>query len=95
MKFRTDFVTNSSDSSFLTFNIKNKALFQCLTNLGIRFEDVEDGEFSDTMRIILPSGNSAEIDGGENWELPYVTECNSISTWLMVPTVRPISAVFL
>lgn len=83
MKFRTDFVTNSSDSSFLTFNIKNKTLFQFLTSLGIKFENTNENEFSNTMRIVLPSGESAEIDGGENWSLPYVDDCSSISAWIV------------
>ena len=83
MKFRTDFVTNSSDSSFLTFNIKNKKLFEALTQLGIKIEDVEEGEISDRMRIVLPSGASDCIDCGENWSLPYVTDCNSISAWIV------------
>ena len=43
MKFRTDFVTNSSDSSFLTFNIKNKKLYDFLTKLGIKIENVKEG----------------------------------------------------
>lgn len=83
MKFRTDFVTNSSDSSFLTFNIKNKQLFECLTGLGLKFENVEKGEFSGRMRIILPSGVSEIIDGGENWNLPYYDDYDSISAWLV------------
>ena len=83
MKFRTDFVTNSSDSSFLAFNIKNKALFECLSNLGIRFENTKDGEFSNRMRIVLPSGESEVINGGENWWLPYVDDCPSISAWIV------------
>lgn len=83
MKFRTDFVTNSSDSSFLTFNVKNKKLFECLTRLGIKIEDVEEGELSDNMRIILPSGESNCIEVGENWNMPYITDCNSISAWII------------
>ena len=82
MKFRTDFVTNSSDSSFLTFNIQNKALFDCLTSLGIKFENVEGG-FDDSMVITLPSGESEEIDGFNNWSLPYVTDFHSVSAWLV------------
>lgn len=94
MKFRTDFVTNSSDSSFLTFNVKNKALFQCLTNLGIKFEETKENEFSDTMRIVLPSGESTEIDGGENWSLPYVDDCPSISAWIVALLLWEVEDVY-
>ena len=83
MKFRTDFVTNSSDSSFLTFHIQNKALFDSLTKLGIKFKKVPKGEFSDKMKVVLPSGKSATIDGTDNWNLPYPTYCRSLSAWLV------------
>ena len=83
MKFRTDFVTNSSDSSFLTFNIKNKQLYECLTGLGIKFENVKEGEFTDRMRIVLPSGKREIIDGANNWSIPYYCEYASISAWLV------------
>lgn len=83
MKFRTDFVTNSSDSSFLTFNIQNKKLFDFLESLGIKVEGSKDGELTDRMIITLPSGERTGIDGVNNWLYPYVTDCNSISAWIV------------
>lgn len=81
MKFRTDFVTNSSDSSFLVFNIKNKRLFEALTSLGIKFKYVEEGEFSDKMLIELPSGATEIFD--ETGGLPYPDDMDFISAWLV------------
>ena len=83
MKFRTDFVTNSSDSSFLTFNIKNKRLFDFLTNLGIKIEKTEDGELSDRMILTLPTGESSQIDGSEDWWLPFPNAYTSLSAWVL------------
>ncbi len=94
MKFRTDFVTNSSDSSFLTFNIKNKRLFEALTGLGIKFKNVEDGKFTDEMKIELPSGKTAIIEVDENWSLPFITETESISAWLVAMILWEVETLF-
>ena len=81
MKFRTDFVTNSS-SSFLAFNVKNEVLVDSLSNLGIRFERTPNGVFSDQMSIVLPSGESTVIEC-ENSSLTTLDECTSISVWII------------
>lgn len=85
MKFRTDFVTNSSDSSFLMFNIKNRRLFETLTSLGIKFHGAEDGEFTDEMEIELPSGATEmiEYDDGALEEFPSSFQTGSISAWFV------------
>lgn len=54
-----------------------------LTKLGIKFKNVSDGEFSDRMKIELPSGKTDIIDGFNNWSLPYITDTESISAWLV------------
>lgn len=83
MKFRTDFVTNSSSSSYLVFHIENKALLQRLQALGIRFENVRQGDFCDGMTVRLPSGKWANISDNAIHYAPDLTDNTSLSAWLL------------
>ena len=85
MKFRTDFVTNSSTSCFIAFHVKNRRLFEALTALGISFRGVEDGEFTNGMEIELPSGATDVIEyDDDNWEMfPGAFRSDSVSAWLV------------
>lgn len=83
MKFRTDFVTNSSSSSFLIFHIENKPLLHRLEALGIRFDNVSQGDFSNGMRVTLPTGQSACIQDDAMWHLPDLDGSTSLSAWLL------------
>lgn len=42
MKFRTDFVTNSSDTSYISFNVKNQKLYDFIESLGIKIKSAGD-----------------------------------------------------
>lgn len=82
MKTAISYGTSSNESDFLSFNIKNKELFKFLNDLGIKIKNTKEGEFSNGMKIELPSGETAIINGSEIWCLPY-TKTNYISSWLL------------
>lgn len=81
MKFRIDFVTNSSSESFIYFNVKNTKLFEYLQSLGLKIQSSEEGVFSKDMTVTLPSGVTGWLDEEESIYPFYDT--SSISEWLM------------
>ena len=81
MKFRIDFVTNSSSESFIYFNVKNTKLFEYLQSLGLRIQSAEEGVFNKEMSVTLPSGVTGWLDEEESIYPFYDT--SSISEWLM------------
>ena len=82
MKFRTDFVTNSSDTSYISFNVKNHKLYDFIESLGIKINSKGDGVLDDSMEIVLPSG----MVGRDNGEAQLRTSASkdSISKWIML-----------
>ncbi len=82
MKTTISYGTSPNENDFLSFNIKNKELFKFLYDLGIKIKNTKEGEFSDGMKIELPSGETTIINGSEIWCLPY-TETNYISSWIV------------
>ena len=84
MKIRTDFVTNSSSNSFLVFHIRNRELYDFLQKIGVRIEKTAEGELSDKLVAVLPSGRYGYIETNDcNMTYPNVTDFHSISTWLI------------
>lgn len=82
MKFRTDFVTNSSDTSYISFNVKNQKLYDFIESLGIKINSKGDGILDDGMEIVLPSGMVGRDDGEA--QLRTSASKDSISKWIML-----------
>ena len=82
MKFRTDFVTNSSDTSYISFNVKNQKLYDFIESLGIKINSKGDGILDDSMEIVLPSGMVGRDDGEA--QLRTSASEDSISEWIML-----------
>lgn len=83
-----------AENCYMDFRVKNKKLFDALTNLGLKFSGVDDGEFCNEMEIELPSGEMDVIDGCENWELPYLTDAKTISAWLVATILWEVQEVY-
>ncbi len=58
---------SSHEWSLKKFSIKNKRLFDFLTELDLKFRNVNYGKFSSGTKVELPSGDSKVINGNETF----------------------------
>lgn len=94
MKIRTDFVTNSSSSSFITFNIKNVDLFEYLQSIGIQIKGTEHGVFSDAMTVVLPSGESKEFCYIEEADDMPSCSMTHLAAWVIMAMIAEIGRYY-
>ena len=94
MKVRTDFVTNSSSSSFIVFDIHHPTLFEMLNRFGIEIRNTDKNHFTESMEVVLPSGESMNF---WDMEADYLTSCDdtsSISNWVLSVILNEIESVW-